>query len=424
MFSKNLIYLSIFTVIFTVIVTPGCSSPVQSNGFTGNTNMQSAGADSMQQKNSQVDSRLIAADTKFGFKLYSQLARKDASKNIFISPASILFALSMVYNGADGTTRQAIQNALELQGLKLDEVNAANAQLKSALEHAGPKVQIQIANSLWARLGAKFNPEFAAANKNYYQAEIRELDFDSGVAPATINSWVKDKTHGKIDKIVDRIDRDILLFLINAIYFKGDWTAKFDAAKTRDGNFTLVGGRQKSVPMMTQSGGFEYFENDKMQAIALPYGDRRLSMVVFLPKANSSLAQLHTMLTAENWQTWSKQLYNREGSISLPRFKSEYEVELNDALSALGMSEAFQDRANFSKMLTPAKQVAISQVKHKAVVEVNEEGTEAAAVTSIQMRTTSLGPPPFQMVVDRPFFFAIRDKESGAILFMGSIVEP
>jgi serpin B len=424
MFTKEMIYISSLMLIFTVMVTIGCSAPVQSNIINNNPNNQQESTNSMSQKKSSVDSRLVTANTNFGFKLYSKITKRNAGKNIFVSPSSILFALAMAYNGADGATKQAMQNALELQNLKLDEINAANAQLKSALETADPKVQIQIANSLWARLGAKFNPEFVAANKNYYQAEVRELDFNNASAPATINSWVNDKTRGKIDKIVDQIDRDILLFLINAIYFKGDWSVKFDPAKTKEGNFTLASGKQKRVPMMWQSGNFEYLENDKVQAIALPYGNRRLSMMVFLPKSNSSLAQFHQMLTAETWQSWMIGWRSREGSISLPRFKSEYEIELNDALSALGMGEAFQDRANFSKMFQPPQQVAISQVKHKAIVEVNEEGTVAAAVTSIQMRTTSLGPPPFQMVVDRPFFFAIRDKESGAILFMGSIAEP
>ncbi len=423
MFSKKMIYLSTIMLIFTMLMTLGCSAAVQSDSLKANSN-QDESTNSMQQKNMQVDSRLVMANANFGFKLYSELSKREANKNIFISPASILFALTMAYNGADGQTREAMQKALELRNLKLEEINAANAQLKSALESADPKVQIQIANSLWARLGAKFNPEFVAANKNFYQAEVRELDFNNPAAPATINGWVKDKTRGKIDKIVDQIDRDILLFLINAIYFKGAWTAKFDPANTKDGNFTNAGGKQKRLPMMSQSGNFEYFENDNLQAIALPYGNRRLSMVVFLPKSDTSLAAFLSNLTPQNWQGWMMQLHSREGSLSLPRFKTEYEVELSEALKALGMGEAFQDRANFSKMFQPPQQVAISQVKHKAVVEVNEEGTEAAAVTSIQMRTTSLGPPPFQMVVDHPFFFAIRDKESGAILFMGSIVEP
>jgi serine protease inhibitor len=374
----------------------------------------------------KVDSRLIAADIKFGFNLYSHLTKRGADKNIFVSPASIALALAMTYNGANGETRQAMTRALELQGLTLAEINAANAQLKTALENADPKVKLEIANSLWAREGVQFQPEFVKANRDFYQAEVAELDFNQSSAVATINAWVSKSTHGKIDKIVDQIGRDTLLFLINAIYFKGSWSEKFDATRTKEENFTLATGKQMKHPLMSQSGSYAYFETDKFQAAALPYGDKHIRMYLFLPNQNSTLAEFHKSLNAQSWADWMPRFTQMKGDISLPRFKVEYETTLKGVLSALGMGAAFDEDADFSAMLKPPARAFISEVKHKAFAEVNEEGTEAAAVTSVEMRTTSLGPPPktFRMVVDRPFFFAIRDDQTGAVLFMGSIAEP
>jgi serine protease inhibitor len=264
------------------------------------------------------------------------------------------------------------------------------------------------------------------ANKEFYQAEVAELDFNQASAITTINGWVSKSTHGKIDKIVEQISSDTLLFLINAIYFKGSWSEKFDAAKTRPEAFKLASGKQKQHPLMAQSGRYSYFENDAFQAVALPYGNKRLNMYIFLPKADSTLASFHQVLNARNWADWMARFTQMKGDIRLPKFKVEYETTLKGALSAIGMGAAFDERADFSAMLKPPATAFISEVRHKAFAEVNEEGTEAAAVTSIEMRTTSLGPPPktFQMVVDHPFFFAIRDNQTGAVLFMGSIGEP
>ena len=375
---------------------------------------------------SNVDSRLIAANAKFGFSLYAELAKRDAGKNIFFSPASVAIALAMAYNGADGATKQAIERALSLQGMSRDEINAANANVKKLLESVDPKVQLQIANSLWARQGVTFRSDFVDRNRQFYGAEVRELNFDSPAAAQMINAWVKDKTAGKIDKIVDQISAETILFLINAIYFKGKWTAQFDAKLTREDEFTMAAGAKKRHPMMNQKGRYSYFESDTLQAVSLPYGDKRVSMYVFLPKESSSLADLQRALSADNWALWMPQFRMTEGSLTLPRFKVEYESSLKSALGALGMGVAFGNGADFSAMIKPPARAYIHDVKHKAFAEVNEEGTEAAAVTSIEMRTTSLGPEPrtFTMVVNRPFFFVVRDNQSGSVLFMGSINEP
>jgi serine protease inhibitor len=374
---------------------------------------------------SDVDARLIAANTRFGFKLFSQILEQNGEPtNLMVSPTSVAIALAMTYNGASGTTQQAMAEALELEGMSLEEINQANAASELALENADSEVQLAIANSLWGREGVSFKSDFLQRNRDFYSAEVASLDFNNPGAIATINNWVSRNTQEKIPEIIQEIRPNAVLFLINATYFKGNWTTPFDAGLTSDRPFTLLDGSQKQHPTMSQSGRYAYLENDQFQAVSLPYGEfRRLSMYVFLPRESSSLSTFQQNLTAENWETWMSQFGRREGAISLPRFKLEYETKLNDALEALGMAVAFTDQANFSGMSdTP---LSISQVKHKTFIEVNEEGTEAAAVTSVEIQTLSASVvPPFQMTVDRPFFYAIRDNQTGTVLFMGTVVEP
>jgi serpin B len=379
----------------------------------------------MAQQAKTVNPILVNANTRFGFKLYSQILERDRNQNVFVSPSSVAIALAMVYNGANGETQRAMAKAMEIQGLNLQDLNRANADLKKLLENPDPQVQLAIANSLWARRGIPFKPEFIQRNQQFYDAKVTDLDFADPRSLTTINRWVSQNTRGKINQIIDQINADDVMFLINAIYFKGNWSKKFDKAKTIQAPFYGANGAAKQHPMMTQQGQYRYYENDQFQAVSLPYGEnRRLSFYVFLPKQTSNLATLHQTLRSENWEQWMNQFRNRPGSIQIPRFKMDYNVELTGALSALGMAEAFSSRANFSG-LSPVPTL-INQVKHKTFVEVNEEGTEAAAVTSIGIRATSAIIPeePFKLVVDRPFFCAIRDNSTGSVLFMGSIVDP
>ncbi|MGF1676018.1 MAG: serpin family protein, partial [Rivularia sp. (in: cyanobacteria)] len=251
------------------------------------------------------------------------------------------------------------------------------------------------------------------------------LDFADTNTSSTINNWVKENTQGKIEKIVDQIDPNQVLFLLNAIYFKGSWTEEFQAEKTANFPFYLLSGKQKQHPMMSQSGDYRYYENAQFQAVSLPYGEHgRVSFYIFLPKQNSNLNSFYKNLNTENWEKWISQFNKREGFVRLPRFKMDYTATLNDALSALGMQEAFSNNANFSLM---GNNLKISEVKHKPFVEVNEEGTEAAGTTSVGVELLSAQPTtakPFEMIVNRPFFCAIRDNQTQSILFMGSIVEP
>ncbi|MBW4622844.1 MAG: serpin family protein [Cyanosarcina radialis HA8281-LM2] len=372
----------------------------------------------------KVNEKLVAANTNFGFKLFSQIRQQEGKKNVFVSPTSIAIALSMTYNGAAGETQSDMAKALELQGISLAEVNRGNKEIKALLENPDSGIQLAIANSLWTKKEIAFKPEFIQQNQEFYRAKVTDLDFKDPNVKDIINNWVKESTKGKIDRIVEEIKPDDVLFLINAIHFKGNWARKFDSSQTANYPFYLLDGKSKQHPMMSQSGKYKYFENESFQAVSLPYDKERFSFYIFLPKKSTTLDAFSQQLTAQNWEAWMKKFRQREGSIRIPRFKLEYENELASTLKALGMRSAFEPgKANFSQMT--AESVFISQVKHKTFVEVNEEGTEAAASTSVGISITSAPvEEPFNLVVDRPFFCAIRDDRTGTILFMGSIVEP
>ena len=362
-------------------------------------------------------SGVASANSRFGFKLLHDLRERDPGGNIFISPLSISIALTMTYNGAVGETERAMAEALEIDGLDLSTINNSNAALRTSLENPDPKVEISIANSIWSRQGIDFNPEFLERNRTFFGAEIASLDFSSPQATAIINDWVNTNTNGKIEKIVDRIDPQTLLFLINAIYFKGNWQDEFDPSRTRQGTFQLPNGGEKQVQMMRREGEYPYFRSENFEATSLPYGDGQLGMYIFLPSRDSSLNKFLRNLNTENWEGWISQFQDRRHEMMLPRFKLEYEVRLNDTLKALGMGIAFGGGANFSGM---GPNLFISEVRHKTFVEVNEEGTEAAAVTAVVIAASV--PPVFR--VNRPFFFTIYDAETQTILFMGTVTEP
>ncbi|MEG4404704.1 serpin family protein [Microcoleus sp. MON2_D5] len=369
-----------------------------------------------------VDARLVAANTKFGFNLFNTLSKQQPNKNIFISPTSVALALSMTYNGVSGETKQEMTKALELTKMSPKAINAANHNLQKSLQKDDPKVQVSIANALLVRQGFSLKPEFLQVNQQYYQANLTEIDFESPQeALSIINNWVSEKTHGKIDRIVTTIHPNTLLFLINAIYFKGNWETPFDQSKTANKTFYLTDSSSKQHPMMSQMGSYRCYETETFQAVSLPYGKKgALSMYIFLPNSNTNLATFSQQLTAENWNKWMQEFRVKSGMIEIPRFKMEYEVQLKDTLIALGMAEFFGGlKTDFSPMTD--SQVAVESVKHKTFVEVNEEGTEAAAVTVIEM-TRSMS--AFKMNVNRPFFCAIRDNTTGTILFMGIIVDP
>jgi serine protease inhibitor len=366
---------------------------------------------------------IVKANNSFGFDLFSQLWQQNKEKNIFISPPSLSFALSMLYNGATGETAREMAEVLHTQELSLAKVNSQNQILKEILTNADPKVQLAIANSLWLKEGFSFEQDFLANNQKFYNAEISELDFSSKEAVATINNWVDENTSGKITEIIDDIDPQEILFLINAVYFKGNWQYQFKPENTATRPFFLTDKTETTAELMSQMGEFPYWENDDFQAISLPYGEtNNLNMYIFLPRQESNLTEFLSLLTLENWQQWLSQLQQKEVTIILPKFKNEYQQEMKDILLALGMKRAFSSQEADFTALTSA-QVNVSNVKHKTFVEVNEEGTEAAAVTSIGVRTTSIRITP-TMEVNRPFFYVIGERQTDTILFMGAMLNP
>lgn len=369
-----------------------------------------------------VERTLAESDNIFGLKLFREINKQAVDENVFISPLSVALALGMTLNGANGETKQAMEQALELAGMTTAEINAAYQSLIELLTGLDPAVQFQIANSIWYRQEFDVEDEFIELNQTYFNAEVAALDFNDPGAPGIINAWVEQNTNGKIDKIVEVINPATVMFLINAIYFKGAWTYEFDPELTHDAPFSTPEGDQ-TCQMMTQEDEFRYFQNEEFQAVDLPYGNGHYSMTIFLPRESVSLESFIAELTAEHWQAWMDSFVEIEGVLYLPKFKLEYEQTLNDALSALGMGVAFnRANADFTGINRDGN-LFISQVKHKTFVEVNEQGTEAAAVTSVEIEVTSV-PDKFEMRLDRPFMFVIRDHHVGTQLFLGKIVKP
>lgn len=369
--------------------------------------------------------QMIRPNNELGFKLMNEIAKED-KENLFISPTSLFIALSMIYNGADGHTKEEIAEALQMDQVEVEALNKANASLLANLKKDSDAIQLNIANSIWLNEQFHFQQKFANKNEGYFNAEIQEINIQDADAAREINDWVKQATNDKIKEMVEPpLNPDMVALLLNAIYFRGDWSHPFDEAATENAAFYLKGGETKDVPFMTLTEELLYMENDQFQAVTLPYGDGEMNMKVFLPKANVDLAQFMEDLTLDHWSAWNKSFELKKGTVTLPKFQLEYEVVLNDVLQQLGMKSAFDDQANFSKMIQEDNPVWMSIVKQKSFIDVNEKGTEAAAVTGTEFETTALPlNEPFSMEVNRPFFIAITDEETDAILFMGKIINP
>ena len=368
---------------------------------------------------------LVEADNKFGLEVFSYLADATPQQNVFISPLSIALALQMTAHGAAGPTWDAMAGAMATTGLSQAEVAAGNRKLRDELVGADEKVRLDIANSLWLRKGVMLRKQFADDCGKLYDAAVTTLDFARPTAVTTINDWVAKNTGGRIKKIVSALTPEEFLVLVNAIYFKGTWTDEFDPKLTSPRDFHLASGPSRRR-MMNRDDKFRYKEDDAIQAVALPYGDGRLNMYLFLPRENDGLGRLIDATTPEGFTGLFAGFEERKGKVTLPRFKIEYEQSLVKTLQKLGMGIAFTPGADFSKMVAPPTTAAISDVLHKTFVEVNEEGTEAAAVTGVKMMATAMPRPEekFSFVCDRPFLCAIRDDVTGSVLFLGAIYDP
>jgi len=365
--------------------------------------------------------------TRFAFRLFRTLASAEPSSNVFFSPSSVAFCLSMVRELASGETRGAMSAALETASLTPTQAEAEIAFLKSAFcERAD--AEVAFANSLWLASHAHVLPELAAKLRTSYQSELATVDFSSADTVPRINAWVSEKTRGKIGRIVRQLSPLTALVALNAVYFKGLWMKPFQRESTRDAPFTTAARQKKQLPMMMQSGTYEYYEDRHLQMAVLPYkGD--VSMCIVLPAAETDWARFAQSLSSGEWGKWFANTERTRGTIELPRFKVDYEAALRSALSALGMERAFdRNHAEFEHVHTDQPPVWIDQVIHRAIAEVNEEGTVAAAVTHTAVPTMAMvrrpSPRTFKMVVNHPFFLAVHDVRTGAILFMGWIGDP
>ena len=374
---------------------------------------------------SVAESKLIAADNAFAFKVFREVAAQAPDDaNVFISPLSIGMALGMAYNGAAGTTRDAMHRALELQGMNLTEVNEAYQSLIALLRDLDPTVDFLLANSVWYRQEITVTAAFLENMQRYFGAEIRSLDFSAADAAGIINGWVRDNTRGRITEIVTApIDPYTVMFLINAVYFKGSWTYRFDRNRTHDAAFTRIDGSRATVPLMTHGEEIpvRVHWGSGVSVVDLPYGGGAYAMTIVLPESPAAVVPLARTLTQTEWDAWIAAMDSTSLWVSLPKWTLERDYTLNDVLKALGMAVAFEPlEADFSNMI-PDYEAFISRVKHKTFIQVDEEGTEAAAVTSVEVGVTSAPP---SITVDRPFLFAIRERLSGTILFIGKMADP
>ena len=365
--------------------------------------------------------------TSFPLKIFKEVAKGRGSENVLISPYSISTALTMTYLGAAGGTKTAMGDVLNLTGTEAD-IGTHCKEVRDSLQNPGANTQLAIANALFADKEIKFKDQFLNANKQYFNAGVTALDFKAPSSPGAINNFVSESTHGKITRIVDKIPDDAILYLVNAIYFKGNWENKFDKNATQPRAFHLAGGQSKDMPMMNMHrSDFRYFETSDFQAINLGYADKRLSMYVFLPKESTTLDAFEAQLNDTTWSKWKGQFRFKEGNLSMPKFLISDDMKLKAPLSAMGMQVAFSRKnADFTDM-NSKEHPCISEVLHKTYMEVNEEGTEAAAVTSVgMMKTATMHMPeqPFNMIVDRPYFIALRDSKTDTLLFVGHIADP
>lgn len=374
---------------------------------------------------SPAEKLVLNSSNKFGFNLFCEINKTEPDKNVFISPLSISLALGMTMNGANGETYDAMRATLQFEGLINEEINKSYKNLIETLYAADPKVTFTSANSIWHREEMEFEKKFFNLCKEYFNASVNPLNFSNPSSVDIINNWVKEKTNDKIQKIIEAIKSDDVMFLINAIYFKGTWKYEFDKKQTKKDDFNLLTGEKIIADLMVQKNDFNYSENDELQAIELLYGDGNFSMVVLLPKENININDFAIQLTEEKLNSILSSITIQKGTLWLPKFKTEYKSTLNDFLNSLGMGIAFTPgEADFTNMFK-TKELFINSVLHKTFVNVDEEGTEAAAVTSVGMGTTSVGgDKEFAMKVNRPFLFLIREKNSSSVLFIGKIMNP
>ena len=359
----------------------------------------------------------VSQDNEFAFDLFKKTIADSKETNVLTSPLSVSIALGMAWNGATDETKTGMETALKMSGLSVDDINEYYKVMQTTLPGIDPTTTLNIANSVWYRTGYPVKQEFFDVNINYFNAEVRELDFSQAWAVDTINNWCARKTNKHITDILDEIPGDAVMYLINAVYFKGIWRKQFDKKLTKEKPFTNETNNQANVNMMYQKDTFNYTSDAYAQYLDMPYGNKAFSMTVILPNQGKKIDDVLQHLTVENWNANLNNLLSQEVEVYFPRFKSKNKFLLNDVLKSMGMQRAFEDHNEFKNINEGS--LFISRVLHDTSIEVTEEGTEAAAVTVVELREKASFNPIVN--VNRPFLFVIREQSTGVILFIGKM---
>lgn len=367
---------------------------------------------------------LVEAGNAFAFDIFRKvLENADESENIIISPLSISYALSMTLNGADGATRDAMLDALRVEGITPEEINNSCKYISETLLSIDKRVLMTIANSVWTENNFSVKRSFIDILTNYFKADSKQFSIEDPAAPGKINTWIEDKTNGLIKEMVDQLSDNTVMLLINAIYFKGKWKMQFMEGNTVQRPFYRPDGSEVTVPMMKQKEDFNVHSGNGFIIAEFPYGQGNFVMDIILPDNSSQLSGFIPSVTNESFSNWISMMRKTEVNLSMPRFKYGYKKQLKDILSDMGMGIAFTDAADFTNIAeTPP--LLINDVTHQAFIETNEEGTEAAAATIVEIGTTSVGPTPVLFNADHSFIYIIREVTTNSIIFMGKVADP
>lgn len=377
----------------------------------------------------EVDKELVEGNNKFAFSIFKEISKDENNKNVFISPLSISMALTMTYNGAKENTKAEMNKVLGYEGMADDKINDSYKILNSYLENVDENVKLNVSNSIWIREGENINKDFININKDIFGAKVDNLDFSKSSSVDKINNWIEKSTNNMIkDMLKDPINSDVIMYLINAIYFKGQWQEPFDRNNNIIGEFTNSKGEKSEIDFMRKVATSDktfYGEDDDFKAIKMPYDSGKVSMYAVLPKEGLNIDSFINNLDLNKWISIKKSIGEEKEAVnvSFPRFEIEYGTkELKEPLAALGMKDIFNDRANLSGI---REELYVSGVLHQGKIEVNEKGSEAAAATIVELKESAMPiiDDPKEFIANRPFIFIIEDEESGTILFMGKLEE-
>ena len=361
----------------------------------------------------------VENSNEFAWKFFKEVS-KGEQQDVFVSPLSVTYALGMLANGAVGDTQKEILEGLEFRSGKVDDINSLCHQLMIESPKLDKSTKVSIANAVVANKNKPLQPDFKNVVEKQYQALVTNQDFSSPATLSFINLWANELTHGMVPQLLDRIHPDAVTYLLNALYFKGIWYRQFDKKRTQQESFTQADGKKLTVKMMHQKERFFAAENENYQTVVLPYGNGSYEMVVLLPREGKDLSSLLQTMDAKKWKDNLKKTYSSEVDLKLPRFTSAYTRELNDVLKLLGMNTMFErGKADLTKM-SMAK-AFVSMVLQKAKIEVDEEGSKAAAVTVVEtLDAAALPSRPIMFHANRPFMYAIVEHSTGTIFFMGT----